>query len=96
MMRLFTNTWVPRRAYPEGEEEEEIREGYEPSKKAPKQPHNDEDIHNLDRPFTVDHNPDQPGGETFEGSSRTNEEGNWTHAGYQHDFSAERDAWGER
>lgn len=91
----MSNTWH-RRAYPENEEEEEIREGYEPDKTAPKQPHNDEDIHNLDRPFAVDHNPDAPGGETLGGSSRTNEENQWTSQSYQHDFSEERDAWGGR
>lgn len=84
------------RTYPEGEQEEAIREGYEPDKYTPKQPHNEQDIHNLDRPFTVDHNPDQPGGGSFEGSSRANEDDHWTHRGYQHAFSEERDAWGGR
>jgi hypothetical protein len=83
------------RAYPSGDQEEEIREGYEPDKQSPKQPHNDEEVHNLDRPFNVGDNPDAPGGETFEGSSRTSEENQWTHQGY-HDFSDERDAWGGR
>jgi hypothetical protein len=73
-----------------------IRDGYEPDKQSPKQPHSEEEVHNLDRPFTVGGNPDQPGGETFEGSSsRLKEEnGQWSHQDYEHDFSEERDAWG--
>lgn len=89
-----TNFTIHSRAYPDDEQEEAVREGYEPDKHEPMQPHNPEDIHNLDRPFAVDSNPDEPGGDNFEGSSRTNKDDHWSHQGYQHDFSEERDAWG--
>jgi hypothetical protein len=88
-------TFLCSRTYPEDEQEEAVREGYEPDKhEGTTQPHNDEDIHNLDRPFTVGGNPDAPGGETFEDDSRTEADDHWTHQGYQHDFTDERNAWG--
>ncbi|KIW08947.1 uncharacterized protein PV09_00861 [Verruconis gallopava] len=85
------------RTYPDDSQEEEVQEGFEPDKHAYKQPHGDEHVHNLDRPFSVNQNPDATGGESFEGSRRSNDENQWTHRAFQHDFSDERNAWsGER
>jgi len=95
------------RTFPEDEQEEEVREGYEPGRHEPLQPHGDEQVHNLDRPFVVGDNEDEQGGENFSG--RSDEASQWQHKDYDDDteeqqaqnpkygsFHEERNIWGSR
>jgi len=69
---LWGKNWCwlhTRRAYPDDHQTEEVREGYEPQKHDQLQPHDPENIHNIDRPFTIDDNDDTVGDEVFEGNS---------------------------
>ncbi|KAF2401932.1 DUF300-domain-containing protein [Trichodelitschia bisporula] len=80
------------RAYPEAEQAEVVREGYEPGQLEPRQPHDPENRHNLDMPF-AEGDPDQPGGEDF---GHENEEASeWQQRNYdgsEDDEQAEEEA----
>lgn len=48
---IWTELTSCRRTYPEGDQEEEVREGFDPDVPQPNQPERE---HNLDAPFTLD------------------------------------------
>jgi len=95
---------VLRRTYPEGDEEEEVLEGFEPDKQAPKQPHGPEHEHALEEPFAVGDDEESAGGEQVDGES--DEAQQWQHRDYDQDdgtkkrspqygsFEEERNVWG--
>ena len=88
-----------------------MREGYEPQRYDPVQPHNPEAIHNTDVAFTIGDNNEAIGGETFEGNPE--EATHWQRRDYSDaedqggdgrrkqkavygSFAEERDVWSER
>jgi hypothetical protein len=89
----------------DGGKDEVVREGYEPGKSQPLQPHGDEENHNLDKPFAGD-NSNAQGGEDFSGGQQGSSE--WEDRNYEEDnvqadnspkygsFREERDIWGSR
>jgi hypothetical protein len=89
----------------DGGKDEVVREGYEPGKSKPLQPHGDEQNHNLNKPFVGD-NSNAQGGEDFSGGEQGSNE--WEDRNYEEDnepaddspkygsFREERDVWGSR
>jgi hypothetical protein len=107
-MSSFLLTRIPRsRAYPDEGQQEEVREGYEPSKFNPNKPYNPDDIHNLDEPFAVGGNENAAGGENMFGD-QSNESLQWQSRDYEENgsgrppargpqygsFTEERSVWG--
>jgi len=97
------------RTFPEEGVEEVVREGYEPGKQSPLQPHGDEQNHNLDHPFRVGDGDDDNDGDAemwqhrdYEGEREGEGEGDDSD-GKQKDkkspsygsFPEERDIWGD-
>lgn len=91
------------RTFPDGDQEEEVREGFDPDNP---EPHNPEQEHNLDAPFTVGE-----GEEDEDKAPNESEEAErWQHRDYDRDeeqeageqrispqyasFHEERNAWG--
>jgi hypothetical protein len=60
------------RTFPDDEQSETVRDGYEPDKHSPLQPHGDEQNHNLDHPFRVG-----DGEDDFDGDAQPWEERNY-------------------
>jgi len=90
----------------DGGKDEVVREGYEPGRSAPLQPHGDEENHNLDKPFAED-NSNAQGGENFSAGQQGSSE--WEDRNYEEDdneradespkygsFREERNVWGSR
>lgn len=93
------------RTFPEGDEEETVREGFEPDKHAAKQPHGSEQEHALGEPFAIGDDEEAPGGDNMRGES--DEAQHWQRRNYDHDgdvtkkrspqygsFDEERNVWG--
>ncbi|KAF1811620.1 DUF300-domain-containing protein [Eremomyces bilateralis CBS 781.70] len=78
------------RAHPIEGQEEAVREGYEPSKDAPLQPHDEEQRHNPNMPFAVEDDRDE---EEREGQWQKRADRNLDEPGY-HYGSDEQAAWG--
>jgi hypothetical protein len=89
--------------YPGEEQEEDVRQGYEPSQVQPPQPHAPADEHNLDDPFTVGDGKDQSGTNQDEEAQP-----HWQHREYDTNgtesresgpqigsFNEERNAWND-
>lgn len=89
----------------DGGKDEMVREGYEPGKSQPLQPHGDEQNHNLDQPFAGEDSRAK-GGEDFSGEQAGSSE--WEDRNYDEEnehaeygskygsFREERNVWGSR
>ncbi|KAF2196776.1 DUF300-domain-containing protein [Delitschia confertaspora ATCC 74209] len=90
-------------AYPEGDQEEEVREGFDPDNP---EPHNPEQTHNLDYPFEVGEDGEDEDGDKDKAPPVSEEAQQWEHRDYDGDddgrkkspqygsFREERDVWG--
>ncbi|KAF1992454.1 DUF300-domain-containing protein [Aulographum hederae CBS 113979] len=96
------------RTYPEADQEEEVRQGYEPGEHRPRQPLTDQ-MHNLDNPFSVGDGDEEavddkvPDDKVPDGGEESRA---WEHRDYSQDgeadktspqygsFREERDIWG--
>ncbi|KAF2435899.1 DUF300-domain-containing protein [Tothia fuscella] len=91
------------RTFPDDDQEETIRQGYEPGVQSPKQPHGDEHLHNLDAPFKVGDGEDEAEGDSqlWQHEDYSNEIGDGADSnkksGNQQfgSFGEERNIWGE-
>jgi hypothetical protein len=94
------------RTFPDDEQAETVREGYEPDKNSPLQPHGDEQNHNLDHPFRVGDGEDDLDGdaETWEqrnyggadvDGDRDGEDGKHRKSPSYGSFREEREIWGD-